>query len=407
MPLSALAPDQRAVVQLVLQQERSYDDLAGMLGISPDAVRDRARAGLDQLADAGGLTASERGDLADYLLGQQSVSKRELVRALLASSPDARDWAAEVVDELAQAWPDVVLPEVPADLPTSAAPTGAAVADEPEDEDFGFEDDDEINDGPGAVVSEPGAPAPAATAPRPRPRPEARRGAATLPDSARADRPRSSLFGGALLIGGLAIVLAALLIWLFSMGGDDEDDPAGGTSATPTATASATPQPAAAVELKSTTGGKAKGQLVLFVDDKNNVTFQIAAQDVPPSKDAEAYAVWLTGGDRPHRLGFAPTVGKDGVLATLRPARRRRPALPAVVHAGQERRHLARDDRRRQGARRRHHARHDRSHRDRRRRLRRLSRRGHRVRRASARAAPQRPHPVPRAVHDAADALVA
>ena len=317
MPLSALAPDQRAVVQLVLQQERSYDDLAGMLGISPDAVRDRARAGLDQLADPAGLTASERGDLADYLLGQQSVSKRESVRALLASSPEARDWAADVVGELAQAWPDVVLPEVPAEVPTSAAPAGAAVADEPADEDFGFEDDDEIDDGPGAVVSEPAAPAPAATAPRPRPRARAdsRRGAATPGP----DRPRSSLFGGALLIGGLAIVLAALLIWLFSMGGDDDTDSAGDGGATPTATAAATPQPAAAVELKSTTGGKARGQLVLFVDDKNNVTFQIAAQDVPPSKDAEAYAVWLTGGDKPHRLGFAPTVGKDGVLATSGP----------------------------------------------------------------------------------------
>src|ERR687890_2795633 len=100
MSLESLAPDQRAVVQLVLQQERSYDDLAGMLGISADAVRSRARAGLDQLADPGGLGDTERGDLADYLLGQQSVSKREAVRALLASSADARDWAGEVARSL-------------------------------------------------------------------------------------------------------------------------------------------------------------------------------------------------------------------------------------------------------------------------------------------------------------------
>src|SRR5690242_12824963 len=40
--LEALAPDQRAVVQLVLQQDRSYEDLAGLLGISTDAVRERA-----------------------------------------------------------------------------------------------------------------------------------------------------------------------------------------------------------------------------------------------------------------------------------------------------------------------------------------------------------------------------
>ena len=43
MSLDVLAPDQRAVVQLVLQQDRSYEELAGLLGIAPEAVRDRAR----------------------------------------------------------------------------------------------------------------------------------------------------------------------------------------------------------------------------------------------------------------------------------------------------------------------------------------------------------------------------
>src|SRR4051812_43335962 len=38
-----------------------------------------------------------------------------------------------------------------------------------------------------------------------------------------------------------------------------------------------------------------------------------------PSKAGEAYAVWLVGGDAPHRLGFAPQVGADGKLGTSGP----------------------------------------------------------------------------------------
>ncbi len=72
--LDALAPDQRAVVQLVLQQERSYEDLAGLLGITADAVRERAHRGLDRLAPTEGVSDDERAAVADYLLGQQSVS---------------------------------------------------------------------------------------------------------------------------------------------------------------------------------------------------------------------------------------------------------------------------------------------------------------------------------------------
>src|SRR4051794_31837842 len=93
MSLDALAPDQRAVVQLVLQQDRSYEELAALLGISPDAVRDRAHRGLERLADAGDVAPADRGDIADYLLGQQSVSGRDSTRALLTRSEPARAWA--------------------------------------------------------------------------------------------------------------------------------------------------------------------------------------------------------------------------------------------------------------------------------------------------------------------------
>src|SRR4028118_2079059 len=97
MSLEALAPDQRAVVQLVLQQERSYDDLAGLLGISTEAVRERARAGLEKVGGSvGDLSQEEVGEIADYLLGQQSVSRREATRSLLSAPGDARPRAHPV-----------------------------------------------------------------------------------------------------------------------------------------------------------------------------------------------------------------------------------------------------------------------------------------------------------------------
>jgi hypothetical protein len=48
--LDRLAPDQRAVLSLILDQHKSYEEVAAMLGMSERAVRDRAHAALDALA---------------------------------------------------------------------------------------------------------------------------------------------------------------------------------------------------------------------------------------------------------------------------------------------------------------------------------------------------------------------
>jgi Sigma-70, region 4/Anti-sigma-K factor rskA len=51
--LDRLAPDQRAVLSLVLDREKSYEQVASMLGMSEEAVRERAHAALDALARDG------------------------------------------------------------------------------------------------------------------------------------------------------------------------------------------------------------------------------------------------------------------------------------------------------------------------------------------------------------------
>ncbi len=76
--LDRLPPDQRAVLSLVLDRGKSYAEVAELLGIPENTVRDRAHAALDALADdvatpGGSHTGSERGARpgADSGLGQR------------------------------------------------------------------------------------------------------------------------------------------------------------------------------------------------------------------------------------------------------------------------------------------------------------------------------------------------
>src|SRR3954470_19908058 len=112
MPLDALAPDQRAVVQLVLQRDRSYAQIAALLKISEDAVRARAHAGLTALAPGVELPADKVAQIADFLLGQQHGKPRQATRRLLRGDESARAWAEAVRDELADLGG--ALPDLPA-----------------------------------------------------------------------------------------------------------------------------------------------------------------------------------------------------------------------------------------------------------------------------------------------------
>ncbi len=120
LPLEPLPPDQRAVVALVLQQGRSYDDVAALLGLPVDAVRDRAQAGLAALSPGNGLPAEITGPLADYLLGQQSECDAAATRGLLAESAPAREWATGVAARLEGVAPQG-LPEIPGGAPDPPA----------------------------------------------------------------------------------------------------------------------------------------------------------------------------------------------------------------------------------------------------------------------------------------------
>jgi hypothetical protein len=299
-PLEPLAPDQRAVVALVLQQGRSYDEIAALLGIPVDAVRARAQAGLAALAPGNGLPGEITAPLADYLLGQQPDADAESTRGLLAESAPARAWASDVAARLADVA-KTPLPEIPADEPprrkraSKRAPAATAAAPPP------------------------AADASAAAAPPPGPRPRPVREAAG--DEGAGPPPASSKLGGVLLIAAV-IAVVGVVLFLVLRGGDDEEPAA--SSGTPTATATATPtaQPQVAdqITLRATGGGKAKGTMTVYLQGEQ-LLFALQGENLPPSSDNAAYAVWLTGpGAKARRLGFTDPVGEDGKLGIQGPS---------------------------------------------------------------------------------------
>jgi hypothetical protein len=307
MPLQTLAPDQRAVVQLILQRERSYAEIAELLNISEDAVRARAHAGLATLAPDVELPADKVAQIADFLLGQQNGKPRQATRRLLRSSNGARAWAETVraqLEDVGGALP--ALPEAK-ETPAADAPAPAAVTSG------------------SPLPAEPAEPAePDKPAPRPRPlreKPRTRSGAGPAvgpPSSSGAMAAASSRVGGAVLIGLAVLAIVVVVLVLFVFNGDD-NKPAAAAKATPTATATATPQAVGQIQLKGVNGSKATGVMRLYAAQQQ-LAFTLQGTGVPANGANEAYAVWFTTpGKGSQRLGFAQPVGSNGQLGTTGP----------------------------------------------------------------------------------------
>jgi hypothetical protein len=300
--LDLLAPDQRAVVGLVLQQGRSYQEIADLLGISRSAVRARAHAGLAALAPPDAeVPADEAAQLADFLLGQQDVPGAAAARELIADSSDARLWASTVAERLREVAPERVPDLDDAAAPANAPPSATTAAPAPRPREA-------------ASVADSRRGRDAAPAPTARPRPARETGPA-------ADRPplRSSRLGGILLIAGTVLVVALVLAFVVFRGSDEPSRDTT-TGSTPTATATATATPRVVGQIPLTGSGKAKGALTLFLVGQQ-LGFQIQGQDVPANSGNDRYAVWFTGpGAKADLIGVArDPVGADGTLGVSGP----------------------------------------------------------------------------------------
>src|SRR2546421_464277 len=93
-----LPAEQRAILELVVGRGQTYDELSGMLGMPTARVRELAREALGDLAPAtaGRVDSDWRGQIADYVLGQQTgplspaaqsvVRRRRIIGGVLAAA---------------------------------------------------------------------------------------------------------------------------------------------------------------------------------------------------------------------------------------------------------------------------------------------------------------------------------
>ena len=292
--LDGLPADQRAVLQLVLQRGKSYDEIAALLSIDRAAVRQRALSALDALGPQTGVPPERRALITDYLLGQLPPRVSEEVRAGLATSAGERAWARVVASEVAPVA-SKPLPEIPLE---SAAPAPEPHAAAP----------------PATDQSTP-APAPGDAADQPQPAPA---------------RP-SSRRGGALLLGGVvAVAVAAVVVGVILLTGGSSSKKSS-TSSTATASAPATTastpatqtttsqaQVTAQVNLTSPIAGTKTVGVAFVVRQGANEGLVLRATAVPANTTHNAYAVWLYNSPTDsHILGFvSPGVKADGRLQT-------------------------------------------------------------------------------------------
>lgn len=259
-----LPADRRAVLQLLLKQGKSYDDLASLLRIEPHTVRERARDALDRLGpDGADLDLAEQDEIADYLLGQQSASERAATRDLLETSAAGRAWARVVSGELRPLAGDG-LPEIPSERA-------------------------EVDEAFGAL--------------------EARK-------AARQRQAKSSRMGGVLLLAAVGVAVAFLIVFVIS-GGDDEGGDTSTTAAQTTGTTAAPggQQVLGQINLNPVEGSddKAIGAVTLVAQgDQTAMVFQ--GQDIPANGEGDVYALWVIASENAARLGFTPRVGKKGRL---------------------------------------------------------------------------------------------
>ncbi|MET0206213.1 MAG: anti-sigma factor [Thermoleophilaceae bacterium] len=229
--LDQLPAEQRAIVELVLQQGKTYDELAEMLGMPVERVRELARGSLIELAPVSVRAVEDdwRGQLADYVLGQQSGPEAAATKGHLRRSEAARSWTRSLLDSLEGLYPNGSMPAIP-----------------------------EGERGRRATAAKP----------------------AGLAAPADADVKRRRLLAAAGALG--ALILLAVLVWPVGVltGGDEEP---------------AADQAAAGNESQNssqTATGAAAG-IAIVVEENAKKQLLVQAARLDPSKEREAYEVWL------------------------------------------------------------------------------------------------------------------
>jgi hypothetical protein len=292
----ALTDEQRSMVQLLLGGQ-SYDDIASLLGTSPDEVRSRARAALTEI---GGADPDAQVALSDFLLGKADpIGRADAVRHL-QGDPEANALATRLVSQLRLLVPGAELPDIPAPKggrrAAPPAPSTSASAPPP---------------------STPSVPSPATGAPTPQPQspsakePLAGRVGGAL-SSLGGSRPRSQVI--ALIAGVGLLVLVGVLLITGVVGGDDSGEDGGDTATT------ASDENLVIVQLGPLGGAdsEATGQAV-FAQAEDQPLLQINLDGLPPAGQGNNYIVWLYNSDEIAFPLARDQVGENGSLTGAAP----------------------------------------------------------------------------------------
>jgi len=260
-----LPAEQRAILELVIQRRQSYADLATMLGMPTARVRQLAREALTDLSarSAARVDADWRGQVADYLLGQQTGPEGTATRGHLKRSEAARLWSLSLLDSLDHLYDERDLPVIP---------EGEA------------------------------APAPARERERPplRERASPLRERKPLRERARAERPTKPLSADAETIvrrrriAGAAAAATALLflllVWPVGLLTGDDDDDNGGDGGSEQADEQ--PRVLGQLLLRPQSGEKGVG-IALITESDGERSLLVQARDLRRTQEGQAYEVWL------------------------------------------------------------------------------------------------------------------
>jgi Sigma-70, region 4 len=258
-----LSDEQRAIVELVLRQGKSYGELSDMLGLPETRVRELARDALVDLAPitARGVEEDWRGQLADYVLGQQAGPEATATRGHLRRSEAARSWTRSLLDALEQLYPNGNVPAIP---DGERGRRGAAAA----------------------------------------PRPGGEAGPRALAAGSAAAAGRRRLLAAA--AGLLALILVVVLLWPIGVltGGDDEE---------PTQASAGSPNQPEQGGDEAPIPTRTEGQAII-ARQQGATQILVTATGLEPSTQNTAYQVYLANSETDRRSLGATVTDQQGNL---------------------------------------------------------------------------------------------
>jgi len=294
-----LSAEQRAIIELVLKRGQTYQQLSEMLGMPTPRVRELARESLVRLSPVSAAAVDDdwRGQIADYLLNQQTGPESTATKGHLRRSEAARGWSRSVLDSLDEFYVADGIPVIPEGEPAGGESKRRREPRRERSRRAKKADDQDAEAAP------------------------AKSGRSLSPAASEAVRRRRLVAGG-----GAAALLVLLLLFVWpspgNMGplafGDDSKEAAsdgggGGDDTQNAATETRLVGQLALTPVESTEGqNNVRG--VAVIAQRGGQRQLIVQAQLPRNKDGQAYQVWLYNSDGDARSLGAQVADRNGAF---------------------------------------------------------------------------------------------